>query len=294
MLPAFTGEKHRAFRREGGRPAALLVHGFPGTPAEVRPLADALFDAGWTVEGVLLPGFGAEIDALVNPAPDARLLGADDWLATIHTALDRLAHSHRPLLLVGYSMGGALALAAAGMACADGRHAAPDGLALLNPFWRLDTILWQALPLIKQVVRHFRPFTLVKMDFDDPDTRQDIRTFLPGADIDDPQVRAAIRSYVVPTRILDEVRRAGTLGYRWASQVRMPALVLLGSDDTLVTPANTRRVSARLPGPVQVVEVEAEHVLVDPTAPGWPQVRANMLAFAGSLTDSKAWAADDD
>ncbi len=50
MLPfnPFNGPEHADFTIPGGDPAALLVHGFPGTPAEMRPLAEALNERGWT------------------------------------------------------------------------------------------------------------------------------------------------------------------------------------------------------------------------------------------------------
>jgi alpha-beta hydrolase superfamily lysophospholipase len=56
-LLAFQGPEHLPFLWPGGQPAALLVHGFPGTPAEMRPLGEALHQAGWTAQGILLPGF---------------------------------------------------------------------------------------------------------------------------------------------------------------------------------------------------------------------------------------------
>ncbi len=283
MLPAFLGDEHRAYQHEGGTPAALLVHGFPGTPAEMRPLAAVLSDVGWTVQVPLLPGFGAEIDTLANPARGVRVPGAAEWLAAVQIALDALAQNHRPLLLIGNSMGGALSLAAAGIARANGQHVAPHGLVLLNPFWRLNNVLWQALPLIARVVPRFHPFNLVRMNFDDPETRKGILTFMPGADLDDPQVQAAIRSFAIPTRVLDEVRRAGALGYRWAAQATTPALVIAGSGDTLVPPANTRKLAARLPGSVELVEIPGEHNLINPAASGWAQIRSSLLAFAEML-----------
>ncbi len=288
MLPAFPGDEHRAFRREAGEPAAVLVHGFPGTPAEMRPLADTLLDAGWTVHAPLLPGFGAQIERLANPTRGVQAPGALEWLAAVQAALDALAQTHRPLLLIGHSMGGALSLAAAGMACADGQHAAPAGLVLINPFWRLNNVVWRALPLIARIIPRFRPFSLVKMNFDDSETRKNILTFMPDANLDDPQVQAAIRAFTVPTRVLDDVRRAGALGYRWATQAAMPALVIVGSGDTLVPPANTRRLAARLPGPVEVIDLPGEHNLINPALPGWASLRARLLDFASALVPQSA------
>lgn len=41
----FAGSEHEAFQLDGEQSAALLVHGFPGTPAEVHTLAEALHGA---------------------------------------------------------------------------------------------------------------------------------------------------------------------------------------------------------------------------------------------------------
>jgi esterase/lipase len=38
---------------DGGDHAALLIHGFPGTPAEMLPLGTVLREAGWTVHGMI-------------------------------------------------------------------------------------------------------------------------------------------------------------------------------------------------------------------------------------------------
>jgi esterase/lipase len=39
------------FTIPGSTPAALLLHGYLGSPAEMRPLAQALNGRGWTVRG---------------------------------------------------------------------------------------------------------------------------------------------------------------------------------------------------------------------------------------------------
>lgn len=49
----FQEKEFEPFKWPGGEPAALLVHGFPGTPAELRSLGKSLHLSGWTVEGLL-------------------------------------------------------------------------------------------------------------------------------------------------------------------------------------------------------------------------------------------------
>ena len=95
QIAAFQGEEHQAFMLSGGRPAALLIHGFPGSPAEMRPVGEALHNAGWTTQGLLLPGFGPDIASL-----ERRRL--EDWQAAVAKAMARLRQDHPG----GFSPGG--------------------------------------------------------------------------------------------------------------------------------------------------------------------------------------------
>jgi carboxylesterase len=96
----FRGDEHQPFYWNGGQPAALLVHGFPGTPAEMRPLGTALHEAGWTVYGPLLPGFGPQIETIFER-------DYTEWIAAVEATLAELQQKHRPVLLVGHSLGNA-------------------------------------------------------------------------------------------------------------------------------------------------------------------------------------------
>ncbi len=266
-LKAFAAEEHRPFRWPGGRGAALLVHGFPGTPAEVRPLAAALHEGQWTVEGLLLPGFGADIVTL-----DQRTLA--DWTAAVERALAALQAGHDSVLLLGYSVGGAVAMAAAAQA-----DPAPAGLALLAPFWRLDSG-WQGLiwRVLRPFVRSFQP--LRRANLADPRLREMIGRLAPDIDVDDPAVQRDLRDWRVPTRVPDELVAAGRAAGRRASAVRCPVLVVQGTADVIVRPAVTRRLANRLGGPVEYHEVDAGHDLLDPGGPAWPAVRDRVLGFA--------------
>jgi carboxylesterase len=83
----------------------LCLHGFTGTPFEVRPFAEAFGRAGFSVEAPTLAGHGATLGDL------ARATSAD-WLASAERKLDALqARTHgRPVAICGFSMGGLLAL----------------------------------------------------------------------------------------------------------------------------------------------------------------------------------------
>jgi carboxylesterase len=266
QFDAFNGPEHKPFYNEGGKPAALLVHGFPGTPAEMRPLADALHAEGWTVEGILLPGFGEQINTLEGRT-------AAQWTDAVESALKRLQATHSPVIVIGNSLGGALSLAAA-------RAAQPDGVVLLNPFSRLSHPLWSALPVLKLYIPAFNPFSLVPIDMNDPEVRAGMAQFMPGADLDDPAFQRGLKQFAIPTALLDELRRAGANGEAAAPLVTAPALVLQGSEDQLVSPKSTQTLTARLGGSVTYHEVECEHNLLDTAGPSWDAVRGAVTDFA--------------
>lgn len=264
-LQLFQSEEHHPFRWPGGRPAALLVHGFPGTPAELRPLGQSLHQAGWTVWSPLLPGFGPQIETLSDR--DAR-----EWVTAVHQALVDLVEKHAPVLLVGYSMGAALAAQVA-------PAQPPDGLVLLAPFQRLGS-RWQQLVgfLLKPFFRRVRPFH--RADFSDPELRRNIAEFLGGLDVEDPEVQQALREVSVSTRVFEQVNRVGQTAYRLAADLRKPTLVIQGTEDEVVSFEETRELLSQLSNPLRYLEVAAGHHLLDPVQPAWPQVNRTILEFA--------------
>jgi carboxylesterase len=81
----------------------LLVHGFTGSPAEMRPLGEALAQSGVGSECMLLRGHGTH----PNDMLEAR---HDHWIDDLERGLDRLLKRHARAAIVGLSMGGTLAL----------------------------------------------------------------------------------------------------------------------------------------------------------------------------------------
>lgn len=110
MLRAFkrtqpgSGDK-TAFFLQGGPRGVLCLHGFTGTPFEVRPVAEALAGRGFTVAAPVLAGHCGTIDDLARTR-------WPDWLASVNQALDRLLEAVQgaPVAIAGFSLGGLLAL----------------------------------------------------------------------------------------------------------------------------------------------------------------------------------------
>ena len=81
-----------AYWFEGNEVGCLLVHGFTGTPQNVRPLADYLARRGLAVSAPRLPGHGTTVEDLDRTGPQ-------DWLAAAEKASrSRWTSSARGLL----------------------------------------------------------------------------------------------------------------------------------------------------------------------------------------------------
>lgn len=101
------------FYYPGNGTGCLLIHGFTGSPSEMRPLGDALKPKGWTVSGIRLSGHGTTPE-------DMALTGWEDWLRDAETGALHLREQCERVIAVGLSMGGLLALNLAGRGLVDG------------------------------------------------------------------------------------------------------------------------------------------------------------------------------
>ncbi|MCB0309002.1 MAG: alpha/beta fold hydrolase [Bdellovibrionales bacterium] len=82
----------------------LLIHGFTGTPAEMRPLASSIHEQmGWTCKGILLNGHGTNVKNLCS-------VDLKTWIQDIDNEISLLSKSHTNVHLVGLSMGALLCL----------------------------------------------------------------------------------------------------------------------------------------------------------------------------------------
>ena len=90
-----------------GPTACILFHGYTAMPGEMRWLGDDLHARGHTVLGVRLAGHGT------HPEDLARTRWTD-WLVDAEDALALVGHLTERAVLIGQSMGGIVALLAAG------------------------------------------------------------------------------------------------------------------------------------------------------------------------------------
>jgi len=152
MAVLSTDARTRAFAVDGDGPGCLLLHGFTGTPAEMRPLGEHLAERGFAVRAPLLPGHGALVEDLARTT-------WRDWYATAEESWGELGKRSERRAVVGLSMGALLALHLAH------EHASEVGaVAALAPAIRLrdqrsaETSLWlRRLPVRPRPAGHDTP-----------------------------------------------------------------------------------------------------------------------------------------
>lgn len=267
-LPLFTHPDHEPFFYQGGEPAAVLVHGFPGTALEMRPLGEQLHQAGWTVSGLLLPGFGSEL-------ADLHRYQNRHWVKAILDECQALrSQGHTPLLLLGYSFGAALAIQAAG-------EIAVDGLVLIAPFtWRepawgktLGDFFRTLLPLAVHPFRYLPPTALV----------QHYQPYLPEINLNDPEQLAELAHFQFPLAVLDQLRVVGQQGLAAAQKVTAPTLLIHSTDDPIVQVRAVEHLQSQLPDLVTKASVTGPHSLTMPEHPAFTRVAEKTVAFAAQI-----------
>ena len=96
----------RDFGPENARGAVLFIHGFVGNGNHFEQLPQRVAEAGWRARVILLPGHGT------IPA-DFEQTSADHMLNAVLDETRLLLKKHEKVVLLGHSMGGALATLAA-------------------------------------------------------------------------------------------------------------------------------------------------------------------------------------
>jgi pimeloyl-ACP methyl ester carboxylesterase len=253
---------HRyAFTGHGVGPAALLLHGLGGSASSVAPLVPALVPRSPRVVLLELPGHGR------SPRPANGPLSAREYGAVVIACAEEMAREDGgKVVLIGNSLGGALALYAA--------HERPDlcaGVVGMNPAGaELSDEAMTALPRafddpnlgaahMARLLFHRTPwpFWLVARDF--------------------------ARHWGTPTvqRILDDARAGNdrSLGLDVLTDIHVPVLILWGAQDRLL-PLRSVEDFARIAGARVELMQGCGHV---PQLEKPAQTRRAVAAFVDTL-----------
>jgi carboxylesterase len=197
----------------GGDVGILLVHGFTGSPAELRPLGQYLNERGLTVAAPLLPGHG-------TTPQDANRARWQDWQTCVEGALAELQTRSRRVFVAGLSLGSLLSLSLAA------RHHELDGAIAYSPAIQVTDPRSYAVAIIKHIVP-----TLAK----------------PSDFFADPAAKDLMWSYeLYPAAAAHEAMKLIGEVKRSLPQITCPLLVFYSKADAIIRPQGAQLILDRV------------------------------------------------
>jgi carboxylesterase len=221
--PLLTGAE--PFSADGGRTGVLVLHGFTGSPQSMRPWAQYLAGAGFTVRLPLLPGHGTSV-------ADMARTGWMDWYGAASATFDELRQRCDEVFVMGLSMGATLALRLAELR--------PDvaGLVVVNASVISQDRRLMLLPVLQHVVPS-----------------------LPGIGSDIKRAGVTELAYDrVPLRALASLRKAWGEVRRDLSRITCPVLHYRSRTDHVVEPRSGELMRSGIRNLHEVVLEESYHV----------------------------------
>jgi carboxylesterase len=116
----------------------LLIHGFSGSPAEMKGVGDYLNSKGYNILGSRVAGHGGE-------RIDLKDVSYKDWVLSVEEDYLNLSNKYKEVYIVGFSMGSLLSLKIA-------EKYQPSGVVLMSPPMLRKAWMVNFLPLIKYFI----------------------------------------------------------------------------------------------------------------------------------------------
>jgi len=196
------------FDYPGNSVGVLLIHGFTGSPSEMRPMGQYLAQQGYSVVGPLLPGHGTSWQDMARRK-------WQEWGDAVEQTYQDLKSRCRTVFVGGGSMGGLLTLYLAE------RHPEIAGIIPMAP--ALFTVDWRVN--LAWLIKYFREFNPYAPERD-------------GDDLTDPEARQRyLWSYMgTPVAAAEQLNHMRQAVRRDLSKIAMPTLIFMGTRDQSVKP----------------------------------------------------------
>lgn len=214
------------FFYSGNSTGLLLVHGFTGSPSEMRFLGERLATEGWTVLGVRLSGHGSTPEELSKTR-------WEDWAKDAEEGVKQLRRTCDRVIGIGLSMGGLIVL-----------HLAAQGL--------LDGMIEMNAPMVLQnwgarLAHLYKPF----IQYVNKPKSHGHES--PRANLEAPVERFMYDR--VPVVCLDSLNRAIRQVRREVGKIQVPALLMQSEKDKTVDPISVIKIQERM----KLVQPEVLH-----------------------------------
>ena len=205
------------FLGEPSRPACLFIHGFTGTPKEMRWMGEFFYQQGYTCLGIRLSGHATQPEDMIRS-------NWTDWTASVEDGYHLLRGLSKDIFLIGLSMGGVLSL------LMSTRLDVRGVVAMSTPYQLPDDPRLRYVDWIAKVMPYM------------PKSNEE-----PGSNwVDKDAWKDHIAYPQNPVRSIGQLNQL--LGAMRAAlpEVRVPVLLIHSQDDRYVLPENSERIHAEL------------------------------------------------
>jgi len=243
-----------AFFLRSGPTGMLLIHGFTGSPPEMRPVGEYLHARGLTVSAPLLPGHGTSVE-------DMNRCQWIDWTDHAEEALLDLQAQCQDVFVAGLSMGSLITIHLA--ACHD-----LQGAILYSPAVKVAEPLIHLAPLLKHLIPQ--------------------RAKSDESDYADPAAEQRTWSYEdYPSHAAHELLKLMRRARRMLPDVTCPLLIVHSTGDQAIAPDSARYAYAHAGSrdkEIMTLEESGHVITVDRE---WTAVSERTYAFIQSHSSAR-------
>ena len=237
----------------GNSTGVLLIHGFTGSPSELRFLGERLAAEGWTILAVRLSGHGSTPEELAKTS-------WEDWVQDAEEGVKQLRLTCERVVGVGFSMGGLITLHMAAKGLLNGMITINAPMVLQDWGARLARFYKPFLEYVNKPKSHLKEQAKVSQGQEERFTYER-----------------------VPVACIESVNQAIRQVGQELGQITVPSLLMQSTQDKTVNPVSVYRIQERLTqtSPEVITFEKSGHVL--PLGPEREEVAVRTVEFIRKL-----------